>query len=68
MPIIGTSVDSIDIAEDRERFAELDRPNSDCKQPANGTAVDTAAGAARGPARSASRCSCGPASCSAAGT
>ncbi len=38
-PIIGTSVDSIDIAEDRERFGALiDR--LELKQPANGTATD----------------------------
>jgi carbamoyl-phosphate synthase large subunit len=38
-PIIGTSVDSIDLAEDRERFQGLvDRLQ--LKQPANGTALD----------------------------
>src|SRR5205823_10181587 len=38
-PIIGTSVDSIDAAEDREQFKELiDRLG--LKQPANGTALD----------------------------
>src|SRR5947199_5659447 len=38
-PIIGTSVDSIDAAEDRKRFQELaDRLG--LKQPANGTALD----------------------------
>ncbi len=38
-PIIGTSVDDIDRAEDRERFQELvDRLQ--LKQPANGTALD----------------------------
>jgi carbamoyl-phosphate synthase large subunit len=38
-PIIGTSVDSIDVAEDRERFQVLvDRLG--LKQPANGTALD----------------------------
>jgi carbamoyl-phosphate synthase large subunit len=41
VPIIGTSVDSIDIAENRERFAEL-ITELNLKQPANGTAVDTA--------------------------
>jgi carbamoyl-phosphate synthase large subunit len=41
VPIIGTSVDSIDIAENRERFAEL-ITELGLKQPANGTAVDTA--------------------------
>ena len=41
VPIIGTSVDSIDIAENRERFAEL-ITELELKQPANGIAVDTA--------------------------
>jgi carbamoyl-phosphate synthase large subunit len=38
-PIIGTSVDSIDIAEDRERFQDLVE-RLGLKQPANGTALD----------------------------
>jgi carbamoyl-phosphate synthase large subunit len=38
-PIIGTSVDSIDIAEDRERFQELVQ-RLGLHQPANGTALD----------------------------
>ncbi len=38
-PIIGTSVDSIDIAEDRERFQELVN-RLGLKQPPNGTALD----------------------------
>src|SRR5262249_42414362 len=39
LPIIGTSVDSIDTAEDRERFQEMvDRLG--LKQPANGIALD----------------------------
>ncbi len=38
-PIIGTCVDSIDIAEDRERFQDLVR-RLDLKQPENGTALD----------------------------
>jgi carbamoyl-phosphate synthase large subunit len=41
VPIIGTSVDSIDIAENRERFAKL-ITELELKQPANGIAVDTA--------------------------
>jgi len=41
VPIIGTSVESIDIAENRERFAEL-ITELGLKQPANGTAVDIA--------------------------
>jgi carbamoyl-phosphate synthase large subunit len=38
-PIIGTSVDSIDMAEDRERFQELVE-RLGLKQPPNGTALD----------------------------
>jgi carbamoyl-phosphate synthase large subunit len=38
-PIIGTSVDSIDIAEDRERFQML-VDKLGLRQPANGTALD----------------------------
>ncbi|HEV8062598.1 MAG TPA: carbamoyl-phosphate synthase large subunit [Gemmataceae bacterium] len=38
-PIIGTSVDSIDIAEDRERFQKLVE-RLGLKQPENGTALD----------------------------
>jgi carbamoyl-phosphate synthase large subunit len=41
VPIIGTSVDSIDIAENRERFAKL-VTELKLYQPANGTAVDEA--------------------------
>lgn len=41
VPIIGTSVDSIDIAENRERFARL-VTELGTLQPANGTAVDEA--------------------------
>ncbi|HEX4607208.1 MAG TPA: carbamoyl-phosphate synthase large subunit, partial [Urbifossiella sp.] len=39
VPIIGTSVDSIDVAENRKRFAVL-VDQIGLKQPANGTAVD----------------------------
>ena len=39
VPIIGTSVDSIDMAEDRKRFAKLVEDIA-LRQPANGTAVD----------------------------
>jgi carbamoyl-phosphate synthase large subunit len=39
VPIVGTSVESIDIAEDRKRFAALIE-EIQLKQPANGTAVD----------------------------
>src|SRR5205807_7881598 len=38
-PIIGTSVEDIDKAEDRERFQELVE-RLRLKQPANGTALD----------------------------
>jgi carbamoyl-phosphate synthase large subunit len=38
-PVIGTSVDSIDIAEDRRRFQRLVE-HLGLKQPANGTALD----------------------------
>src|SRR5213079_3018786 len=38
-PIIGTSVDDIDAAEDRERFQELVE-RLHLHQPANGTALD----------------------------
>jgi carbamoyl-phosphate synthase large subunit len=38
-PIVGTSVDSIDIAEDRQRFQELVE-RLHLKQPENGTALD----------------------------
>jgi carbamoyl-phosphate synthase large subunit len=41
LPIIGTSVDSIDIAENRERFARLIH-DLGLQQPANGTAIDAA--------------------------
>ena len=39
VPIIGTCVDSIDLAEDRERFSELIK-SLGIKQPANGIAYD----------------------------
>ncbi len=39
VPIIGTCVDSIDLAEDRERFSELIQ-SLGIKQPANGIAFD----------------------------
>src|SRR5204863_1620789 len=39
VPIIGTSVESIDIAEDRERFSDLLRQLG-LKQPLSGTAMD----------------------------
>jgi len=39
VPIIGTSVESIDMAEDRKRFAKLIE-EIELMQPANGTAID----------------------------
>ena len=39
VPIIGTSVESIDMAEDRERFSKL-IDELGLKQPANGTTLD----------------------------
>jgi carbamoyl-phosphate synthase large subunit len=42
VPIIGTSVDSIDVAENRKRFAALVEELG-LRQPANGTAVDAPA-------------------------
>jgi carbamoyl-phosphate synthase large subunit len=41
IPILGTSPDAIDLAEDRERFQELLK-RLDLRQPANGTARSTA--------------------------
>ena len=39
IPILGTSADAIDLAEDRQRFLELLK-SLDLKQPKNGTALD----------------------------
>ncbi len=39
VPILGTSADAIDLAEDRKRFQEL-LTKLDLKQPRNGTALD----------------------------
>jgi carbamoyl-phosphate synthase large subunit len=49
IPILGTSADAIDLAEDRQRFLEL-LNRLGLKQPNNGTAldIDTAVAAARG--------------------
>ncbi len=38
IPILGTTPDAIDLAEDRERFQKLLEPASACKQPVNGIA------------------------------
>ncbi len=45
VPIIGTSADAIDLAEDRQRFQEL-LYRLDLLQPANRTAIDVASGLA----------------------
>ena len=66
VPIIGTSVDSIDMAEDRELFQEL-VDELGLKQPANGTALDVQQARPRRPADRLSRCWCGRASSWAAG-
>jgi carbamoyl-phosphate synthase large subunit len=49
IPILGTSADAIDLAEDRQRFLELLKTLG-LKQPQNGTAldIDTAVNVARG--------------------
>jgi carbamoyl-phosphate synthase large subunit len=64
VPIIGTSPDSIDIAEDRERFQHLVE-RLQLRQPPNRTAR-TEDEAVRSPRKSASRWSCARATCSAA--
>ena len=64
-PIIGTSPDSIDLAEDRERFQKLvDREG--LRQPPNRTATE-AEQAVRLAPRSAIRWWCGPPTCSVGG-
>ena len=65
VPILGTTVESLDAAGDREQFREL-LQNLDLKQPENGIARSVAE-ARTSPGASAIRCSSGPASCSAAG-
>ena len=64
MPLLGTSVDAIDLAEDRGRFGELlDRLGYEAPPYATAGSSDR-----RSTPRSssASRCSCAPATCSAA--
>ena len=65
VPIIGTSPDSIDIAEDRERFQKL-LHELGLRQPPNRTARTEEQALDAGAARSATRWSCGRATCSAA--
>ena len=63
-PIIGTTPDSIDVAEDRERFQKLVRELK-LKQPANAHRAHRGAGGDAWRARSAFRWWCGRATCSA---
>ena len=42
IPILGTSPDAIDLAEDRERFQALLAQARSCAQPANGIARSAA--------------------------
>ncbi len=66
VPILGTSIDAIDLAEDRSRFgALLDRLGYSA--PPYATAASRRGGARARARRSASRCSCARATCSAAG-
>ena len=64
IPVLGTSPDSIDLAEDRERFNAL------CERPRDRAAArrhrhDRRARRGRSPTSSASRCWCGRRTCSA---
>ena len=54
IPILGTSPDAIDLAEDRERFQKL-LHKLKLRQPDNGTATSRGAGDRRSPRRSAIR-------------
>ena len=64
IPVLGTSPDSIDLAEDRERFHAL-CDGLGIPQPPGGTAGDARAARAGRPSGSASRCWCGRRTCSA---
>ena len=66
IPVLGTSPDSIDLAEDRERFHEL-CTRLGIAQPPGGTATTTRAGAGHRRRASGSRCWCARRTCSAAG-
>ena len=66
VPIIGTSPDMIDMAEDRERFQQL-LHRLGLKQPPNRTARTRRRPPSRAQARSATRWSCAPRTCWAAG-
>ena len=64
VPLLGTSVDAIDLAEDRGRFGELlDRLGY--QAPPYATACSVAGSAGEGRGGRASRCSCAPPTCSA---
>ena len=65
VPIIGTTPDSIDIAEDRERFQKL-LHELGLRQPPNRTARAPKKPPCSSPTRLATRSSCAPAMCSAA--
>ena len=66
VPIIGTSVDTIEDAEDREKFANM-LHRLGLKQPANGIARNMAQARDGRGRRSAFPCWCGPVTCWAAG-
>ena len=66
MPIIGTTPDAIDVAEDRERFQQLIE-RLGLLQPPNRTARTDEAGGGRSRSRSATRWWCGRPTCWAAG-
>ena len=66
MPLLGTPVDAIDLAEDRGRFGAL-LDELGIQAPPYGVAHDADEAIERGATRSASPCSCAPPTCSAAG-
>ena len=65
LPILGTPFEAIDLAEDRERFGALAR-RARHPLPGVGDRRDGGRGGRRSPSGSATRCSCGPRTCSAA--
>ena len=67
IPILGSSADTIDMAEDRERFDEL-LERSGIKRPKGHTIMTTEEALHRRPATWAIPCSCAPATCWAART
>ena len=64
VPIIGTSPESIDLAEDRKRFGKL-LEELDIPQPPGGTATSRRGSAGRWRTASGIRCWCGRRMCSA---